>query len=330
MIGSSQWLEMQKRLGPRGRLGIAARLFDPDGQTRDEIGFNAGDPFPMASIVKIPIGILAASRVYSGEFSPDEEIRIDPLLLSPGVARSPIDHLFFYPFETIRTETLDRLLGFMIQRSDNTSSDVLLHKLGGVPAVNAFLDDAGIREIHFKRTLAQLVRFYYDLRFPAGRRPHIGQILQAIHRLRHPFACREIREDALIRSGEDCCTPRAMASLLTVLARDRKYDLAYSHMQLCAGGHGRIRKGLAGHTRFIQTFGHKTGSLGGIGNDAGVIKFVDGSFAAICIMTCRSSAPMEIPDRQIAAITAAIIPRFLRLPIAEEDRRGRDPGSGFR
>ena len=116
----------------------------------------------------------------------------------------------------------------------------------------------------------------------------------------------------MIVSGEDCCTPRAMADLLTILATQPRYALAYSHMQNCAGGLNRIRKSLAEHAARIKTFGHKTGSLGGVATDAGIIEFIDGSFATICIMTCRASAPMEVRDEQIAAVARVIIGEAVR------------------
>jgi beta-lactamase class A len=301
MIDNAHWLELQKRLGPQGRMGIAARFFDSGGGLQDEVTFNARQLFPMASIAKIAIAMLVAAGVENLELSLDDTIPIDSRLLSPGLARSPIDHLFFYPFETGRIETLDRLLGFMIHRSDNTSSDVLVQKIGGVPALKAFVEACGIRGMHFTRTFGQIVSYYYDLRLPANRRPHIGQILATIPKLMDPYTSRETREDELLQSGNYCCTPVAMADLLTLIIKERKYAIAYSHMQRCAGGLNRIRKGLADQMNRIETFGHKTGSLGGIANDAGVIKFIDGSSAAICIMTCRSSVPMEVRDQQIAS-----------------------------
>jgi beta-lactamase class A len=312
MIDVSQWLELEKGLGPAGRLGVAARLHDANGQVRDESVFNADLPFPMASVVKVPIAMAIASRIHGGELSPEDTIRIDSSLRSPGMVRSQLDHLFFFPFEKVRTESVDRLLGFMLHYSDNTATDVLLRKVGGVPAVVAFLDDLGIREMHFKRAAGQLVAYYYGLQLQPNSGPRFHEILASIPRLLHPFTSRKAAEEALLRSGEDCCTPRAMSDLLTILATNPRYAIAFSHMERCAGGIERIRKGLANHMSSITTFAHKTGSLGGIANDVGVIKFTDGSFATICIMTCLSSVPMEVRDQQIAAATRTIMLAFER------------------
>jgi beta-lactamase class A len=312
MIDSSQWLDLQKRLGPNGRLGVAARVFDSNGTPQDEITFNADVLFPMASTAKTAIAMLAASRIASGALSLDEEIRIHPQFLSPGLAFSPIDHLFYVPFEIRRTESIGKLLGFMIHRSDNTSTDVLIHRLGGVPAVAAFVKDLGIHDFHFKRTFGELIAFYYGLQLPSNGRPHLGQILASIARLSKPYVIRDAAEAAIIASGEDCCTPRAMTDLLTILSMRPEFMLAYSLMQDCEGGLNRIRKALDGHRSFVKTFGHKTGSMGGIANDVGVIRLATGSVVAISIMTSRASASMEIRDQQIAAAARLIIEQAVR------------------
>ena len=312
MINDARWQDLQKNLGPHGRLGIAARLFTSDRRPYADIAFNADQKFPMASIAKIPIAMLASERIAERELSLDEQMDVDSLSLSPGLAKSPLDHLFYVPFKLRRAESIGKLMGFMIHNSDNTSTDLLLQRLGGMDAISAFLERLNIKGMHMKRRFAELIANYYTLKLPLGRRPHLGQIVAAIRRLRNPYVCREEREDALILSGEDCCTPRSMVDLLCALFQNPSYDVAFSYMDNCAGGLNRIRKGLSEQTSVIHRFGHKTGSLGGIANDAGIVQFLDGSVAAICIMTCRSSAPMTIRDEQIAAATRTIITEAAR------------------
>jgi len=307
MIDNSHWPALQKALGPAGRLGFTARFFTPAHALQDEITFNAESAFPMASTAKIAVAMLAAERIAKGQLSLDERIRIDPHSFAPGLARSPLDHFFYSPFETRRDQTVDELLGFMIHNSDNTATDTLIKRLGGVDAINKFVADLGIQEFHLKHTFAELVAFYYGLRVTPGRRPNILQIVGSIRRLRPPYILRESVERALLESGDDCCTPRAMADLLTALATDSAYAPAYSHMRRCAGGMHRIREGLADFKSMIRTFGHKTGSIGGVANDAGIVQFNDGSFAVICVMTALATAPMPTRDEQIAAATRAAI-----------------------
>ncbi len=80
----------QKRLGPDGRLGVSALLFDPNGERRAHIGFNEDDRFPMASAVKVPIGMLIACEIANRTLSVDKKIRIHSRALSPGLIRNPL------------------------------------------------------------------------------------------------------------------------------------------------------------------------------------------------------------------------------------------------
>jgi beta-lactamase class A len=307
MTEDSRWPELQKRLGPRGRLGVAFKLFAADGTLRKEISFNADDAFPMASVAKVAVGALTCARIKEGTLTPTERIPIRRSLLAPGFARSPMDHLFYVPFDTHRNETVARLMAFMIRRSDNSSTDALLHRLGGVSAVDRHLQQLGVHGIYLNRTFRELVAFYYGFDLPAERPPHFGQVIGAIARLMHPFNSREKAEQALIDSRQDCCTPRGMTDLLFMVATQEKYAPLYLNMQQCSGGLGRIRRGLSACRSTIASFGHKTGGMGGIANDAGIVKFKDGSFAAICIMTCLANTRMESRNEQIAAATKLAI-----------------------
>src|SRR5262245_11856947 len=112
MMDKSQWLELQKPLGPGARLGVSARIFDSNAKLQDEVEFNADSSFPMASAAKTVIGMMASANIASGNLSLDERIAIPRNLLVPGFARSPIDHLFYVPFDTRRIETVERLLAF--------------------------------------------------------------------------------------------------------------------------------------------------------------------------------------------------------------------------
>jgi hypothetical protein len=125
--------------------------------------------------------------------------------------------------------------------------------------------------------------------------------------LRTAFRCRPDREEHLIHAGEETCTPRAMAQLLKLLTMSPKYALVYSHMQRCATNKRRIAEGLKEHQVFVKGFGHKTGSLGAIANDVGVVQFKNGYSAALAVMTCHSAVRMPARDDQIAAVTRAVV-----------------------
>ena len=68
-------------------------------------------------------------------------------------------------------------------------------------------------------------------------------MLANVSRMTPAFRCRSDREEHLIDSAEETCTPRAIAQLLKLLAMNPKYALVYFNMERCANKQ-RIAEGL--------------------------------------------------------------------------------------
>jgi len=296
----------RERLGVAARLGVFAVLFDVNGERLSEVGLNESERFPMASIVKVPLAMLVASEIANGSLSLREEIKIRSLTASPGPIGNPLDRFYFLPFDTVRTHTVDQLTGFILHNSDNTATDAVLHRLGGTPSLRKFL----IHELHLdgicvQRTMDELMTYYYGLRRDdvpnsshRGISQLIGSIIGNIRRMASPYVCQWNREEHLIYSAEETCTPRAIADVLTRVTMNPKFALVYSHLQRCATNKRRIIEGLMQHRPIIRHFGHKTGSLGGIANDVGIVHFNNGFFAVLAVLTCLSTASIRVRDQQ--------------------------------
>jgi len=317
-----------KRLGGSARLGIYGVLLAPNGEKRADVEFNQYERFPMASVVKVPLAMLVASQVANGSLSLDEEITIQSRAASPGLMANPVDRLYFLPFDAVRTYSVEQLTGFMLRNSDNTATDALLHRLGGTAALTEFL----VHELHvdgicLERTMHELLTHYYSLDRCDVRDPHqnmwrrIGRIVGNIRQMTSPYVCRLNPEEHLVDSGEDTSTPRAIAEVLKRLLISPKYALVYSHMQHCATNKRRIAEGLRQHRPIIKSFGHKTGSIGAIANDVGIIHFNSGHSAVIAVLTCLSSARMPVRDEQIAGVTCAIIRQWKKEYLLETPSR---------
>jgi len=149
----------------------------------------------------------------------------------------------------------------------------------------------------------------------------IGRIVGNIRQMTSPYVCRLNPEEHLVDSGEDTSTPRAIAEVLKRLLISPKYALVYSHMQHCATNKRRIAEGLRQHRPIIKSFGHKTGSIGAIANDVGIIHFNSGHSAVIAVLTCLSSARMPVRDEQIAGVTCAIIRQWKKEYLLETASR---------
>src|SRR5689334_1061837 len=104
----------EARLGTHAELGIAASLFDSDGHQKAQCSYKVNRLFPMASLVKIPIAMAFVSAAQTGSISFEDRVRIESSFAAPGPMMNPLDRLYFCPFDGARSETLGRLLGFML------------------------------------------------------------------------------------------------------------------------------------------------------------------------------------------------------------------------
>jgi beta-lactamase class A len=112
----------------------------------------ADDPdrvFPAASLIKLPIAGAAYERVASGQwqlgdtFTLTDEVKVG----GTGILREQ-------PAGT--TYTLDQLVEIMLVNSDNTAANMLVDRLGGFGAVNAFSQAQGMTNTVMRRKLYDL------------------------------------------------------------------------------------------------------------------------------------------------------------------------------
>jgi beta-lactamase class A len=255
-------------LGRGAELGIAASLFDSNAHQKSEINWHGERHSPMASIVKIPIGMALASKAADGAVSFNDYVQVASWTATPGPVTNSLDRLYFCPFDVARTETLGRLLRYMLRHSDNTAADAVLRRLGGISAVREFPSSSRVEEICIMRTIQELLAYYYDLPGALqvdGQRPTVLErarnILETVRRLRPVYSCRMQKEEHLTNSDEDTCTPTAMARLLMRLLIQPQYEPVLAEMRRCTTGRGRIAKGIRNDAALVKGFAHKTGSL---------------------------------------------------------------------
>ena len=128
--------------------------------TRRRASHNGSRRFAMASVYKLPIAMALLDQQDRGRIKRDEE--------------------------------LDRWLDVMMRRSDNPATDLILDKLGGPPAVMAYLRARRLDGIRVDRPTREL----RTTPVPPGAPPPDGDL-------------------------RDTCTPLGMAALLTAVAEGR-------------------------------------------------------------------------------------------------------------
>jgi beta-lactamase class A len=104
--------------------------------TGESGGINVGETFNSASVIKIPVLVLAFQLADKGQINLDERIAIRKEDIRGGSG------IFRYHDPGLQPTFRDVLLQMVIT-SDNTATDLAIAKVGGVARVNAWLKEAG-------------------------------------------------------------------------------------------------------------------------------------------------------------------------------------------
>ena len=135
-----------------GRAGIWVKHLT----SGEEAGTRAGETFNSASVIKIPVLVLAFQMADRGELKLDERIEIRKEDVRGGSG------IFRYHDPGLRPTLRDVLLQMVIT-SDNTATDLAIAKVGGVARVNAWLAEKGYAGQTLTQTTGDLFAKYAAL-----------------------------------------------------------------------------------------------------------------------------------------------------------------------
>jgi len=142
-----------------GRAGIWVKHLT----TGEEAGVRADETFNSASVIKIPVMVLAYQLAEQGRLSLDERLTIRKEDIRGGSG------IFRYHDVGLQP-TLRDVLMQMVITSDNTATDLAIGKVGGVAAVNAWLKDRGYADdTRLVQTTGELFAKYAALPQGANR-----------------------------------------------------------------------------------------------------------------------------------------------------------------
>ncbi|MEU2226375.1 serine hydrolase [Streptomyces sp. NPDC018347] len=113
-------------------LGVRGSFLARNLDTGEQLGFDADEPAPLASVAKVPFALVVLDRIASGELDPAH-----PVTVHPGT--SSVGPTGLAAFRHPATVAVGDLLLLMLSVSDNAAADALF---GLVPAAEA---DARLR-----------------------------------------------------------------------------------------------------------------------------------------------------------------------------------------
>jgi beta-lactamase class A len=246
--------------------------------------FNGDTRFPMASTYKIPIAYELFRRVDAGLEKLERMVTLEPSDFHPG--SGTLTALFNPPgFDKAGVAlSLRHLLELMILISDNSATDILLREVGGPEAVNKQLAALGVTTVQVDGETKEMIRNW--------RQNGTGA-------------------EGMLRNT---ATPEGMAAILAKLykgegLKPESAQLFLDVMKRCQTGNARL-KGILPEGTLVM---HKTGTLGGVANDAGFIKLPGdaGTLAIAVFVKGADTATTEKRDRAIAEIARAAHDYFL-------------------
>ncbi|MCC6457540.1 MAG: serine hydrolase [Caldilineaceae bacterium] len=247
-------------------MGVAMRHLE----SGDEINIHATESFPMASVLKIPVLVEALRQVDAGRFTLDDrwELTTAEKNLGSGVLTFFDDGLL---------PTVRDLLTLMIIISDNTATDMVIHRLG-IGSITETMRALGLQDIHLPLTIRQIFE----------------SILPSADPTQDPYALELSVKDftppanaAGYSKGPDnnVSTPRDMTELLDLIFRGRAASREGCDEMLRILLKQTLNDRLP---RFLPTgtrVAHKTGTLGGFRNDAGILYVSDNQHVAVTVFS---------------------------------------------
>ncbi len=303
-VRRAKWQHELEQLtaGFNGRVGVCAA------DDISEACVHGEQPFPMQSVMKLPVAIAVLDAVDR------DQLRLD----DPVVVRKEDLSVFVQPIAKLVgpngfATTLDDLLKRAIIDSDNACADILMARVGGAAAVQAALNRLALVNVMVNRDEKHLQSEIVGLEWRAEYLDPatFDRAIAAV-----PAATRESAWRVYLRDTRDTATPRGMAFLLQRLARGHILSAASTAhlldvLRQTTTSPDRLKAGVPEG----WAIGHKTGTSGdwngstAATNDVGVITTPDGRVMSLVVFIADSRAPAV--DRaalmaKIARATTAI------------------------
>jgi beta-lactamase class A len=274
------------------------------------VSVRGAEGFPMASAFKIPIAVQILKLADEGKLRLDKMVTLTAADMHPG--SGDLTDLFFHPGLAL---SISNLMEIALVISDNSAADVLLREAGGPEAVTARMKSLDLSGIRVDRSTAQLLADWGGVKeVPPEEqwsRTMWAKLLNSVPEKEHMAA-----RHAQTIDPRDTARPDDMTRLVTrlwtrdLLSRENSTTLL-DMMARCQTGKTRLKGLLPAGTPVA----HKTGSVGGVANDIGIITLPGKTgHVAISVFTKGWSGSGEQADRAIAEIARTVYDYFVFAP----------------
>ena len=235
-------------------------------ESGQRIDVDAGRVYPLCSVLKIPVLVEAFRQIEEGLFTLDDRWQ-----LTTAEKNLPSGILVF--FDDGLAPTVKDLLTLMIIISDNTATDMVMHRLGK-DSVTGAMHNLGLADIHVPLTIREI----FDDLLPSSDPTQDMLALATAPRTRDG-RCYSLGPD------NDVGTPAALTELLARIWRGEIISRAACAAMLEILLKQQLNDRLPRYLPPGTPCAHKTGTLPGIRNDSGIIYANDGSHVAVTVFS---------------------------------------------
>jgi beta-lactamase class A len=243
----------------------------------------------MASVFKIPVLAVAGQRLAAGTMSLEDRVALTEEAKSTGsgILR------FFQPGVS---PTFRDLLTLMIIISDNTATDMNVALLGGPTAIETAIHDLGVSDIYLKMDCKGLLKSLFP--------PEIQDL--PLDEIKAWADEHDIVRDGLafsLKPDNNVSTALAMTRLVYMLFTGKIVEGAAKDDVLDILLKQQLNQRLPRFLPSNVAFAHKTGTIGGIANDSGVVYAGENSHAVVTMYTSWNDADyFQKPEARYARL----------------------------
>jgi beta-lactamase class A len=286
-----------------GRAGVAVQHV----MSGTAVAIDGDTPYPMASTYKVPILVEMMADIDAGELTLDTEI---DLLPSDQHIGSGLLQELYAPGMTL---SLRNLATMMIILSDNSATDMIIDRLGA-RNITARMRELGYDNIRVDRTTLELILDYLGVPYEGLEEAGRAEIEAAVDSFDGRDPALRTSAEAFYVDGLDNASANDMNDLLVRLARGEIVSPAASAtvieiLERTQTGANRLR----GLLPQGITLAHKTGTIGRVVNDVGVVTLPEdrGKFAISVFTLADEGTAYDASERLIADLARTSYDFFL-------------------
>ena len=290
----------------QGEIGVGIKHLE----SGVELFINPDEPFPMASTFKLPILVELHAMAKAGALKWDELVEIGPRDQHLGSGELSV----LYDLPGVRI-SMHNVANLMMMISDNSAADICLAR-AGVKNVNSRLNALGVSGIRVDRSCQELILDYGGHDTERLKGLALKELRAALPSSSRDEPSRWAADDRFAKDPIDTATPRGFVTLLEKIWRGEVIDKGASQdilylMKRCQTGMNRIRGLLPADTEVA----HKTGTVGGVVNDVGIVYLPDGAgHVAVALLSKRTRVNSEQVEKTLAQIARYVYDYFYFAP----------------